>query len=133
MRAPPSDTNLQKLKPGASRRALIAQKRLGSERDLGPHGKRVEARPCVDGAGGAGLPGDVAMQVVEHEAHVAVDVPVQRRGVDVLPSAGDAGRGCDLIVQVDRAETPRDFPGAPAVGLPRKRMIGLDAAVGSAR
>src|SRR3569833_1485554 len=118
----------KKLKPGASP-GLGAVKRSSSECDLGAHGKSVEARSSVDGAGRTGLPGDVAMQVVEQEAHDDVDVPVQGRGVDVLPSTGDAGSGCDLIVQVDRADTPGDFPGSPAARLPRERMGGFDAAI----
>ena len=38
------------------------------------------------------------MQIVQHEADVVVDVPVQRGGVDGLPSTRDAGRGRELML-----------------------------------
>ena len=46
------------------------------------------------------------MQIVEHEADVATDIPVQPRRIDGLTSAGDAGCGRELIVEVDRRDRP---------------------------
>src|SRR4051812_41987939 len=79
-------------KTGAVLRPLpgLVGPRVVLERDLRAHADRIEPGAGVGGAGGAGLPGDVAMQVVEHEPDVAVDVPVQARGVDGLAAAGDA-------------------------------------------
>src|SRR5260370_3073109 len=84
------------------------------ERHLGPHRERIELRTGIAGVGGADLLGDVAVQIVEHEAHVAVDVPVQRRRVDGLSSTGDAVGGGELIVEIDRSDTTGNFPRAPA-------------------
>jgi len=36
--------------------------------------------------------GHRAVQVVEHEADITVDVPVERERAGTLPSTGDAGR-----------------------------------------
>ena len=58
------------------------------ERHLSPHRERIELRTGIAGVGGADLLGDVAVQIVEHEADVAIDVPVQRRRVDGLSSSG---------------------------------------------
>src|SRR5258708_991243 len=83
------------------------------ERHLSPHRERIELRTGIACVGGADLPGNVAVQIVEHEADVAVDVPVQRRRIDGLSSTGDAVGGGELIVEIDRADTPRNFPRAP--------------------
>jgi hypothetical protein len=70
------------------------------------------------------------MQVIEHEADVAVDVPIQCGGVDGLPPARDAGRGAKLIVEVDRAHASGDLPCRP---VQRERMRRFDTAIGSRR
>src|ERR1700741_1466268 len=57
------------------------------ERNLSPHRKRIEICAGIPGVDGAYLLGDGAMQIVEHEAGVAADVPVQRRRIDRLPAA----------------------------------------------
>ena len=51
------------------------------------------------------------MQIVEHEADVATDIPVQPRRIDGLTSAGDAGCGRELIVEVDRRDPAGELPG----------------------
>src|SRR6266852_2654803 len=84
------------------------------ERNLSSHRERIELRTGITGVGGADLLGDVAVQIVEHEAHVAVDVPVKRRRIDGLSSTGDAVGGGELIVEIDRADTTGHFPRAPA-------------------
>src|SRR5437868_14911239 len=58
------------------------------ERDLGAHRQRVESGADIAGVGGADLFDDIAVDVVEHEANVAIDVPVQARRVDRLLAAG---------------------------------------------
>jgi len=82
------------------------------ERNLSSHRERIELRTGIAGVGGADLLGDVAVQIVEHEADVAIDVPVQRRRVDGLSSSGDAVGGGELIVEIDRADTTGNFPRA---------------------
>ncbi|KIU01634.1 hypothetical protein QU38_00625 [Staphylococcus aureus] len=70
------------------------------------------------------------MQIVQHEADVVVDVPVQRGGVDGLPPTGDADRLADLVVEVHRADAAGDFPGADAAAGERERIVRLDTAIG---
>src|SRR5213594_119575 len=60
------------------------------ERHLGPHCECIELRTRIAEIGRAHLPGNVAAKIVEHEADVAVDVPVQRQRIDGLSPAGDA-------------------------------------------
>src|SRR6266850_6042539 len=84
------------------------------ERHLSPHRERIELRTGIAGVGGADLLGDVAVQIVEHEADVAVDVPVKRCRIDGLSSTGDAVGGGELIVEIDSADTTGNFPRAPA-------------------
>src|SRR4051812_6980715 len=79
------------------------------ERHLSPHRERIELRTGIACVGGADLPGNVAVQIVEHEADVAVDVPVQRRRIDGLSSTGDAVGGGELIVEIDHADTTCNF------------------------
>src|SRR3954471_23088819 len=69
------------------------------------------------------------MQVVEHEADVTVDIPVERARVDGLASAGDATGSRELIVEVDLAHASGDFPGTPAAAVQRERMRRLDAVI----
>src|SRR5580698_3329045 len=59
-----------------------------SELHLRAHRKRVELRTGIAGVGGADLLGDGAVQEVEHQTDVAVEVPVQRRRIDRLTAAG---------------------------------------------
>src|ERR1700761_3197697 len=88
-----------------------------SEGDLGPHRERVERRTGIAGVERADLLADVAMQVVEHEAYVAVRVPVQASGINRLTAAGDAIGGRQLVVEVDDAVTTGEFDGTqPAAG-----------------
>ena len=72
---------------------------------------------------GPHLPSNVAMQIVEHEADVAVDVPVQRDGVDELPAARDAIGKTELIVEVHHADAAGDFPRAPAAAVKREGVF----------
>ena len=84
------------------------------ERHLSPHRERIEFRTDNAGVGGADLLGDVAVQIIEHEADVAVDVPVQRRRIDGLSSTGDAVGSGELIVEIDSADATGNFPRAPS-------------------
>src|SRR5437868_6772976 len=80
---------------------------------------RPERRSCaisvIPEVGRAYLFGDVTVQVIEHEADVAVDVPVERHRVDELPAASDAIGHAELIVEVHQADAAADFPCTPAV------------------
>ena len=78
------------------------------------HRNRVELRADIGRIGRTELLCDVAIEVVQHEADIAVGVPVQRRGVDRLSSAGDAVCAGKLIVQIDGREADGDLPSAPA-------------------
>ena len=80
--------------------------------------------------GRAHLLGNVAVQVVEHESDVAIDVPVQARGVDRLLPAGHAIGGGELIVEIDRADASGNLPCAPATAGQRERIVRHDAEVG---
>src|SRR3954467_11594789 len=73
---------------GCSALPPVRQDRL--ESDLGTHRQRVESRADIAGVSSADLFDDIAVKVVEHKADVAIDVPVEARGVDRLPAAGDA-------------------------------------------
>ena len=66
--------------------------RPGSERELRAHRHGVKLRARIHDRRRRCQPGDVAMQIIEHETNVTVDVPVQRGGVDVLASPGDTER-----------------------------------------
>jgi hypothetical protein len=80
------------------------------ECDLGSHRKCIKLRADITGVGGARLLSDVSVKVVEHKSHVAVDVPVQARGIDCLLPASHTVRGCQLIVDaagnLPRAQPP---------------------------
>src|SRR5262245_3776126 len=94
---------------------MLRPKKRGSlERDLRPHRKGVELRSRIANICRAYLLDDVAMQIVEHQADIAVDVPVQRERVDCLPSARDTDRRGKPVIEVDRAVAPGDLPRAPA-------------------
>ena len=75
-----------------------------SKRDLGPHRKRIELRAGIARVDRTYLPGDVAVQIVEHEPDVAIDVPVQGRRIDPLSPPGHTVGVSKLIVEIDRAE-----------------------------
>src|SRR5690606_34050266 len=102
----------------------------------GGHGPALEGNLRAHGDGvvlGADVyaPGrplfHLAMNVVEHEPHVAIHIPVQtNRDVLLPPAEYDSGR----IVEVDHAVARGDFPCAPGAGLPVKRAAWRDAAVG---
>ncbi len=84
------------------------------ERRLIPHRERVELRTGIAGVSAADLLGDVAVQIVEHQAAVAIDIPVQRRRIIGLSSADEAVGGGELIIAIDSADTTGNFPRAPA-------------------
>ena len=67
------------------------------ERHLRPHREGVERGPRVAGVGRADLLDDVAMQIVEHEASVAVDAPIQRCGLDGLSSTSNSVGFDDIV------------------------------------
>src|SRR5712671_4770495 len=100
------------------------------ERHLGSHCKRVEFRSGIANVGRADLLCDVAVQVVEQESDVSIDIPVQGRGVDRLAPTGDAGRGGKLIVEVYRADTAGNLQRAPAAARQRERMLRYHAQIG---
>jgi hypothetical protein len=62
----------------------------GLEGNLRTHRECVDLGAGIPGVGRADLFGDVAVQVVEHETYVAIDVPVQTRAVDRLPPTRNA-------------------------------------------
>jgi hypothetical protein len=59
------------------------------------------------------------VQVVK-QTYVAVDIPVQRQGVDCLPATGDAVRRTQLVVQIDRAEASCNLERSPAPAIQGK-------------
>jgi hypothetical protein len=61
-----------------------------SEGYLCTHCECVEPGAGIPGVGRADLLGNVSVQVVKHKANVAIDVPVQARGVDCLPPTRNA-------------------------------------------
>src|ERR1700723_1882666 len=84
---------------------------------------------------------DVAVQVIEHETDVVVDVPVGADGDDLLLAAGDgiarcAGRGARRVIAVEvddavaRAELER-APTALRQGRELERVIRADRAIGA--
>src|SRR6202034_2778172 len=76
--------------------------------------RSAEWRPCDPAAGRGRKPlVDAAVQVVEHEPHIRVRIPVHPGLIDGLLAAADrvaAGRRRDargeIVVQVDRADSP---------------------------
>src|SRR6478752_2992841 len=100
------------------------------ERHLGPHRKCIELRARIAEVGRADLLCDVAVQVVEQESDVSIDIPVQACGVDRLTATGDTGRGGKLIVEVYRADTAGNLPSAPAAARQRERMLRYHAQIG---
>src|SRR5258707_651139 len=92
------------------------------ERHLSPHRERIELRTGIAGVGGADLLGDVAVQIVEHEAHVAVDVPVKRRRIDCLSSTGDAVGGGEMSVVGSMRNSGRSL--RVSVCVPAMRLCG---------
>src|SRR5262249_9974760 len=101
-----------------------------SECHLRAHRECVEPGAGVSGVGRANLLTDVAVQVVEHETHVAIDVPVQARGVDCLLSTGHTICGPQLIVQIHGADAAGNFPRTPTAAPQREWICRDDAAVG---
>jgi len=81
---------------------------------LGSHRKRIELRARIAEVGGADLLADVAVEIVEHEADVAIDIPVQRQRIDCLSPASDAVHQPEPIVEIDGAEPAGNLPCAPA-------------------
>src|SRR3981081_2980068 len=67
------------------------------ECDLGPHCERIELRARVAEVGGANLLGNVAVKEVEHQANVAIGVPVQCKRIDRLPPARGAAAAAELL------------------------------------
>jgi hypothetical protein len=82
----------------------------GLEGNLRTHRECVELGAGIHGIGRADLFSDVAVQVVEHETYVSIDVPVQARSVDRLLSTGHAVCGPQLIVQIHGADAAGNFP-----------------------
>src|SRR6266404_3698214 len=108
-----------------------AERQVNSlECHLSPHCERIEFRARIAEVGGANLLGNVAVQVVEQESDVSIDIPVQARGVDRLAATGDTGRGGKLIVEVYRADTAGNLPSAPAAARQRERMLRYHAQIG---
>jgi hypothetical protein len=85
-----------------------------SKRDLGPHRKCIALRASIAGVDRTYLPSDITVQVVEHEPDVAINVPVQACRIGRLLPAGDTICGGELVVEIDRADTPGELPCAPA-------------------
>jgi hypothetical protein len=100
----------------------------GSERDLSAHDDGVE---LAAHRGAGGRPGnaasrrgrealvDLAVRVVEQEAHIGVRIPVQPDGVDRLLAAADGiapgrGPGDEIVVQIDGALARGQFERAAA-------------------
>src|SRR5690242_1681446 len=108
----------------------IPHLQIRSERNLSAHRECVEAGARVSAVGRANLLGDVAMQVVEHETHVAIDVPVQTRRIDRLLSTGHAVCASQLIIQIHDADAAGNLPRAPAAAPYRERVCWDDAAIG---
>lgn len=78
-------------------RRLFVGRQVASKRDLGPHRKRIELRAGIARVDRTHLTGDVAVQIVEHEAYVAIDVLVQG-----TPPPSDAVGSGELVVEIDR-------------------------------
>ena len=97
------------------------------------HRNSVELRADIGRIGRTELLCDVAVEVVQHEADIAVGVPVQRRGVDRLSSAGDAVCAGKLIVQIDGREAGGDLPRAPAAARELERVGRDDPVVSGTR
>src|SRR5258706_12708016 len=108
----PAWLSLAERKREQPRLVLDWQGRL--ERHLGSHCKRVEFRSGIANVGRGDLLCDVAVQVVEQESDVSIDIPVQARGVDRLAATGDTGRCAKAIVEVDGAVSAGNLPCAPA-------------------
>jgi hypothetical protein len=85
----------------------------GSEGNLRTHRECVELGVGIRDVGRTDLFGDVAVQVVEHETYVAIDIPVQTRAVDRLLSTGHAVCGPQLIVQIHGADAAGNLPRPP--------------------
>src|SRR3984893_18589871 len=84
------------------------------ERDLGAHRNRIELRAGIAEIGRAYLLGNVAMEIVEHEPDVVIDVPVQRQRIDCLsPASGAVCKG-QPMVEIHGAEAAGNLPCAPA-------------------
>src|SRR6516165_6610594 len=113
-------------------RSSKAHALTGSECDLGVHRDSIEPRALVDERTSRPvLLVDDAVQIVEHESDITVDVPVQPGRIDGLLAAGHAVHETQPIVEIDDAVAPGDFPGAPAAFCPRERVVRNYAGVGT--
>src|ERR1700730_5564471 len=99
------------------------------ERDLGAHRNRIELCAGIAEIGRAHLLGDVAMEIVEHEPDVVIDVPVQRQRIDCLSPASDAVCKGQPIVEIHGAVAAGNFPCAPAATAQGERIGRRHAAV----
>src|SRR5262249_7128715 len=73
---------------------------------------------------------DLAVEVIEHEPDVPIDVPVEAGSDDLLATARDAVREPEPVVEIHSAVACSDFPGAPGAVLPRPRIVRNDPVVG---
>src|ERR1700751_2156326 len=101
----------------------------GLEGNLRTHRECIQLGAGTPGVGRADLFGDVAVQVVEHETYVAIDVPVQTRAVDCLLATGSAVFGPQLIVQIHGADAAGNLPRSPTSAPYRERIAWDDAAI----
>src|SRR6202040_2594925 len=103
----------------------------------------IAAQRCTGDAGRAFGLADVAVQVVEHEADVVVDVPIRADSDHLLLAAGDRVARCRgdvagrvVAIEVDDAVARPQFEPAPATlgqGPNIERMGRADAAIGAGR
>ena len=77
------------------------------------------------------------MQIIDHDAHISVEVPIQSDGVDALGAPGYAVRDArgnarrEEIVQVNKAVAGRDLPCTQAARCQRKWIIRDDPCIRS--
>src|SRR5262245_8444597 len=104
--------------------------RFDSEPDLRTHREGVEFRAGVGEIRRTHRLVDPAMQIIEHEPDIAIDVPVQTGRDDGLFPACHAVRESQSIVEVDHAVAGCNFPRAPTAARQREGIFRNDAIVG---
>ena len=120
--------------PTNTRTSRLSEGHLASERHrVDPDTSRWRA---AGSRGNRQLP-HVLMDVVEHEANIAVGIPVDAHSITVRPAAEDtAGDGrrharAVVIVEVQVAVAQRQLQGAPSAILQRQRMRRDDTTIGA--